>query len=220
VKHAPIPGNEAERLASLKKLNLLDTPIEERFERITKFACRLFNVPISTISLIDTNREWFKSCQGTSTREGGRDISFCGHAVIQDDLLIIHDTHLDERFKDNPMVTSAPFIRFYAGQSLRGPGGHKIGVFCLKDQKSRTLTEMEIHNLKDLAAWVELELNSQQLNALVEERDLALQTLQQRHVELEKINKIMVNRELRMIELKKEINDLSGILGRGICYQV
>ncbi len=214
MKHAPIPENEARRLDALRKLNLLDTPIEERFERITKFACRLFDVSISTISLIDSNREWFKSCQGMSNREGARDVSFCGHAVLESDLLIIPDAQQDERFQDNPMVTGKPFIRFYAGHSLKGPDGYNVGVFCIKDQKSKQMTDGEMRNLKDLVAWVELELNSRQLNVLSIERDQAMQSLKQQYDESERINNVLVNRELRMIELKKEINELCGISGK------
>ncbi len=146
MKHAPIPENETQRLDALKKLSLLDTPVEERFDRITKFACRLFAVSISTISLIDSNREWFKSCQGMLNREGARDVSFCGHAVSESGLFIIPDARKDERFQDNPMVTGKPFIRFYAGQSLKGPDGYNVGVFCIKDQKPKQMTDLEILN--------------------------------------------------------------------------
>src|SRR5689334_3646219 len=97
---APIPPHEQERLDAVIKLGLLDTPTEERFDRITKAATKKFNVPISTLTLIDANREWFKSCQGTTDRQGDRAISFCGHALLSDTALIVPDTLKDERFKD------------------------------------------------------------------------------------------------------------------------
>jgi two-component system NtrC family sensor kinase len=167
---APIPVNESERLKSLKLLDLLDSSFEERFDRITKIAQRLFDVPISTLSLMDSNREWFKSCQGLDVSEGPRAISFCGHAMLVDDLFVIPDTLADPRFRDNPMVIGKPYIRFYAGQSLIGPGGHKIGTFCIKDCKPRDFSREHLKLLKDLAIWAEIELNSKELTRAINER--------------------------------------------------
>lgn len=110
MKKAPIPKNELTRIASLYAMYILDTPPEERFDRLTKTATQIFHVPISTLTLIDANREWFKSCQGLSKNEGDRAISFCGHALVEDEILVIPDTIKDERFKDNPMVTGEPYI--------------------------------------------------------------------------------------------------------------
>src|SRR3989338_5370349 len=170
---APIPKNEAERLAALKSLHILDTPAEERFDRIARMAQQIFNVPISTLSLVDSNREWFKSCVGVSASEGPRTISFCGHAMLEDDLFLIPDTKKDPRFADNPMVVGKPYLRFYAGQSLANAAGFKIGTFCIKDTKPRTLTEEEKGIVKDLAAWAELEINMHDLGMALEERRLA-----------------------------------------------
>src|SRR3989344_1027301 len=103
MKTAPIPENEKERLFSLYKLGLLDTKPEERFDRITRTATKIFNVPISTLTLIDAEREWFKSCQGLTKREGKRAISFCGHALLSNKIFVIPDTTKDKRFADNPM---------------------------------------------------------------------------------------------------------------------
>lgn len=164
---APIPANENERLASLKKLKILDTPTEERFDRITRISAHLFNIPISTITLVDSNREWFKSCYGLDKREGDRAISFCGHAMLANDIFIIPDTKKDPRFADNPMVVGAPFIRFYAGVALTSADGYKIGTFCIKGHKPRTFTKSEIVDLKSLASWAEQEINARELkNAL------------------------------------------------------
>src|SRR3989344_4233430 len=118
MKPAPIPKNEKERLASLHNLGLLDSHPEERFDQITWLATQVFQVPISTLTLVDAKREWFKSCQGLSKREGDRAISFCGHALLAADILVVPDTKKDIRFVDNPMVVGKPHLRFYAGVPL------------------------------------------------------------------------------------------------------
>jgi len=181
MQKAPIPQNENERLAELKAMNILDTSPEERFDRITRIATQLFNVPISTITLIDSKREWFKSCQGLSEKEGDRAVSFCGHAVVEEkDVFIIPDASKDPRFADNPMVTGEPFVRLYAGVPLSGPNGYHVGVFCIKDKKIRTLTDAEIQSLRDLATWAELELNTHELSralVAVKEREAKIQEL-------------------------------------------
>jgi GAF domain-containing protein len=198
---APIPDNEEERLNSVKELNILDTPSEERFDRIARIAQKLFDVPISTITIIDSGREWFKSCHGLNTKEGERAISFCGHALLEKDLFIIPDTTKDSRFADNPMVIGEPYIKFYAGKAIMGPSGLSAGVFCIKDRKPRTLDDKDLQFLKDLAAIVENELNSEELSR-------ALGHLKEKNAELERINEVMVARELKMIELKKELEEL------------
>lgn len=114
------PLDEANRLATLRGLNILDTPPEERFDRLTRLAQQLINVPIAVVSLVDSNRQWFKSCQGLDASETPRNISFCGHAILDNELFVIPDALLDTRFSDNPLVTGAPNIRFYAGQPLKG----------------------------------------------------------------------------------------------------
>lgn len=118
MQKAPIPINEEARICAVEGLKLLDTATEERFDRITREATKRFSVPISTITIIDKDREWFKSVQGLEKREGPRDTSFCGHALMSEIILIIEDTSADPRFADNPMVTGSPFIKFYAGKSL------------------------------------------------------------------------------------------------------
>jgi len=165
MQNAPIPENEKERLATLHAMKILDTPPEERFDRITRIATRIFDTPISTITLVDSNREWFKSVCGLDEKEGDRAISFCGHAMLSDDIFIILDTLEDERFKDNPMVVGPPHIRFYAGVPIFGPNEMHIGTFCIKDRKPRVeMSESEKQTLKDLASWAELELNAEELS--------------------------------------------------------
>jgi GAF domain-containing protein len=161
-----IPENEAERLHALRTLQILDTSHEERFDRVTRMAKRMFGVSISLVSLIDENRQWFKSAQGLEATETPRDISFCGHAINQEGLFIIPDAAEDERFFDNPLVTSAPNIRFYAGYPLKIREGLNIGTLCLIDQQPRAMEEEDQQLLKDLGAMVEQEIKSIQLATL------------------------------------------------------
>ena len=162
------PKNEAERLHALRRLNILDTLEEERFDRVTRIAKRMFNVSISLVSLIDEDRQWFKSKQGLDVFETPRDISFCGHTINQDELFIIPDASKDERFFDNPLVTEAPKIRFYAGYPLKLRQGIKIGTLCLIDPKPKYLDEEDQQLLKDLGAMIEQEIQSIQLATLDE----------------------------------------------------
>lgn len=160
MQKAPIPDFEKERVCVVQGLKILDTKTEERFDRLTKEAIKKFSVPISTITIIDEDREWFKSVQGLEQKEGPRNISFCGHALLSEDILIIEDTLADPRFADNPMVTGKPFIRFYAGKSLYEKNSHMpVGVFCIKDYKPRKMSLVEISDFLDLAYQAEEEIN-------------------------------------------------------------
>ncbi|MEK6642971.1 MAG: SpoIIE family protein phosphatase [Planctomycetota bacterium] len=156
---APLPSNEAQRIASLRALKILDTPPEERFDRITRLAARVIGAPLAYVSMIDTDRQWFKSGQGLSSCETRRDVSFCGHAILNDGPLIIPDTLNDPRFADSPLVVGEPFIRFYVGHPLLGPGGMKVGTLCVADRKPRELTSTHLQILRELAGLVERELN-------------------------------------------------------------
>ncbi len=156
------PDNEAHRLATLKSLNILDTEAEERFDRITRMARKLFQVPIALVSLVDENRQWFKSCFGIDATETPRDISFCGHAILGNEVFNIPDASQDTRFADNPLVTGAPNVRFYAGRPLKAPNGDKIGTLCIIDQEPRNLDDEDLIILDDLAAMVEQELSAVQ----------------------------------------------------------
>jgi diguanylate cyclase (GGDEF)-like protein len=155
-----IPHNEAARLDALRALNVLDTAEEERFDRLTRMARRMFRVPIALVSLVDENRQWFKSRDGVAACETPRDISFCGHAILADDIFLINDALADPRFADNPLVTGEPHIRFYAGCPLRTAGGHKIGTLCIIDNEPRAFDEDDRIALHDLAAVVEDELTA------------------------------------------------------------
>ncbi len=122
-----IPADENRRLETLYSLNILDTPPEERFDRLTRLAMRLFNVPVAQVSLIDETRQWFKSCLGIDPVEVPRDLTFCGHAILSDGPFVIEDATKDERFFDNPLIVLQPKVRFYAGYPLE-VNGRKIGT--------------------------------------------------------------------------------------------
>ena len=153
----PVPSNEIDRIRALRALNILDTPPEERFDRLTRLAKRVFNVPYVTISMIDTHRQWFKSVQGLTMCQTSRDISFCAHAILFDDVLYVENALKDERFSDNPVVIGDPNVRFYAGCSLE-VNGFKTGTFCIFDKKPRPFTVEDRQLLKDLCILAEREL--------------------------------------------------------------
>jgi diguanylate cyclase (GGDEF)-like protein len=150
--------DEPFRLAALRRINTLDTPLEERFERITRMATRLFGAPIAAISLVDADRQWFKSIQGLSVAETSRDISFCGHTILQEDVMIVPDARCDVRFAENPLVQGDPSIVFYAGCPLRTSDGSTVGSLCLIDHEPKELTPEDLRLLRDLAAMVEAEI--------------------------------------------------------------
>lgn len=161
-----IPDNEHERMETLRALELLDTVPEERFDRVTRLARRLFDVPIVLVSIVDTDRQWFKSKQGLDATETSREISFCGHSILGDEAFVIPDASLDQRFSDNPLVTDDPRIRFYAGQPLSAPNGCRLGTLCLIDQAPREPSEEDLELLGDLASMIEDEIASIQTATL------------------------------------------------------
>lgn len=157
------PADEESRIVTLRSLNLLDTDRDERFDRLTRLALHVFEVPVALVSLVDENRQWFKSCQGANLSETDRDVSFCGHAILGDDAFVIQDTHQDPRFADNPLVVGEPFIRFYAGYPIRYLDGSKLGTLCLLDSRPRHFNRRERLILEDLAKIVEHEIQAVQL---------------------------------------------------------
>ena len=153
-----IPDNERLRLDALRRISILDSSAEERFDRITRMARSMFDVPISLVSLVDENRQWFKSCCGLPVQETPRDVSFCGHAILGDGLFVVEDTRQDLRFADNPLVSGEPHIHFYAGCPLQIGEGYKLGTLCIIDRKPRLLDSRQQDLLTDLAGMVEREL--------------------------------------------------------------
>jgi len=156
----PIPFDETCRLQTLHSLRILDTEPEERFDRITRLAKRVFGVPIALVSLVDGRRQWFKSRQGLDVRETPREISFCGHAIAQGELLVVENAAVDPRFRDNPLVKGAPRIRFYAGCPVRAPNGSALGTLCVIDTSPREFPEEDRTLLRELSSMIEDELFS------------------------------------------------------------
>ncbi|MFK7814773.1 MAG: diguanylate cyclase [Gammaproteobacteria bacterium] len=159
MKKPGISVTEDTRIETLRALNILDTPPEERFDRLTRIAKKSFNVPTALVSLIDDNRQWFKSSVGLEVSETPRDVSFCGHAILNDDIFIIRDARCDERFHDNPLVQGEPWIRFYAGYPLKALNGERLGTLCIIDYKPRNLNDKDAEILKDLGSMAERELS-------------------------------------------------------------
>ncbi len=159
------PSGETARLIALRATGLLDSGREERFDRITRTAARLFNVPIVLVSLVDECRQWFKSKVGLEASETHRDISFCGHAILQEDVFVVEDARSDPRFADNPLVLGPPHIRFYAGCPLLSPKGERLGTLCLISPEPRIFNAADRDALQDLAAWASLEVNAVVLEA-------------------------------------------------------
>lgn len=161
---SPLPESaEAARLAALHNYDVLDTPPEESFDRITRLARMVLQTPIVLVSLIDRDRQWFKSKQGLALSETSRDISFCAHAIQRDVPMVVRDACADPRFRDNPMVLGEPLIRFYVGVPLRTPDGHNIGTLCAIDQQPREPSADQIAVLQDLARLVVDELELRQM---------------------------------------------------------
>ena len=167
MQEPPIPVDEASRINSLIKLDVLDTDPDERFDRITRLAKQFFDVPIALISLVDRKRQWFKSKQGLEVEETERRVSFCGHAILKPvsmkqeiRIMEIQDATRDERFADNPLVTDEPYIRFYAGFVLQSHDDFNLGTLCIIDTKPRKLTEQQWDNFYDLGMVAQNALQS------------------------------------------------------------
>lgn len=214
MKRPEIPQNEAERLHALRALQILDSSHEERFDRVTRLARRLFGVPISLVSLIDEDRQWFKSAEGLDVTETSREVSFCGHAINQTGLFIVPNVLNDERFYDNPLVTGAPNIRFYAGYVLKIRQGINIGTLCLIDSKPREMDEEDRQLLQDLGEMIEQEIKSIQLATLDELTMISnrrgFMTLVDHSLKVCRRNKLPISIVLFDLNKFKNINDNYG----------
>ena len=170
-----IPENENERLAWLKELDILDTLEEQAYDDLTHIAAQICDVPIALVSLIDETRQWFKSHHGLDAIETPRELAFCGHAINQDELFVIEDADHDERFHDNPLVTDAPFVKFYAGAPLIMDNNVRIGTLCVIDNHAREINEDQKKSLMALARQVvsqlQLRLKLKEMQGLDKAKD-------------------------------------------------
>ena len=177
-KSAPVmPENEAARLEALHRYRILDTEPERSFDDLTLLASHICGTPMALISLVDADRQWFKSRIGIPISETARAVSFCAHAINHRDLFIVPDARHDERFRDNQLVTGAPEIRFYAGAPLVTPDGHALGTLCVLDRVARTLSREQLEALTALChqaeAQLELRRHVLELEQALDERDRA-----------------------------------------------
>jgi diguanylate cyclase (GGDEF)-like protein len=162
---APIPENDDQRISSLREMTLLSTPREADLDRLTRLASRLFRTEIAAITLVDSERQWFKSRIGLEITETPRDISFCSHAIASQDTFVVRDALDDNRFRDNPLVIAGPKIRFYAGEPLRNAAGFLIGTLCVMSGALRKFSSEDEKSLQDLGRTVELALDNRRLIA-------------------------------------------------------
>jgi GAF domain-containing protein len=181
--NAPLPENEAERLATLRAYQILDTPPDAELNLITTLASRICSTPIALVSLVDERRQWFKSKFGLSMAETDRNIAFCGHAILQWDVMEVGDARADHRFADNPLVTADPSIRFYAGAPLMAENGCALGTVCVLDYSPRTLTSEQRSSLSMLGELTMGVLNFrkklQEISRVASEREWLINELQQ-----------------------------------------
>lgn len=165
MQSAILPANESLRLKALHDLHILDTPPEAIFDDITELASQICKAPIVLVSLVDENRQWFKSAHGLDVRETSRDLAFCGHAILQDDIFEIEDSFNDPRFFDNPLAMGAPHVRFYAAMPLKTMDGFNVGTLCAIDKEPRRLDESQKRALKILAQQVTAQLELKKITA-------------------------------------------------------
>lgn len=199
---AKLPINEARRLRILKEYQILDTESENEFDEITKLASEICESPISLISLVDNNRQWFKSAHGLSLKETPRTLSFCAHAIHDEALFVVEDARNDVRFHDSPLVTENPNIVFYAGVALIDKEGFALGTLCVIDNKTKKLTEFQEKALKTLShqimKLIELKKANYKLNA---KNNL----LEQSYDELERFSHVVSH------DIKSPLNNILGL---------
>ena len=175
------PNDETARQQVLDALELFMTPAEASLDRITALAQEMFEVPAALVSLVSNDVQWFKSTQGTLLSETSREVSFCGHAILDDETLVVTDASSDPRFADNPLVTSDPNIRFYAGEPIQHDG-HKLGTLCILDDRPRTFSRAQQESLRSPARWVESEIRV--ISMRERERDLENQLVEARRASM------------------------------------
>lgn len=197
------PVDEERRLAALHRLNILDTPPEERFDRITRLVQRYLKVPYALLGFVDGDRVWFKSRQGLACPEIPRAQAFCGTTILRHGIFHVPDTLEDARFADNPIVTSPPSIRMYAGYPLVSPDGQPVGTLCVLDTRPRILAPEESEILKELGAWAEEEMNAYEMQEVIHLLSHEKQLLEQNQERF-----ALVNRLLRRLALVDELTSV------------
>jgi len=187
----PAPDNEAERLEALKRFEILDTPPEEIFDGITRLLSAQLEVPIALITLVDETRQWFKSRYGLGAESTPREVAFCAHTILGHDIMAVPDAKLDERFKDNPLVTGPPHVRFYGGMPLRTKDGFNLGTLAAVDLKPRQLTDPQRQTLRELARIVVeiIELRRTAQSVVEQERSIA-RTAEERLTQVQKMEAV------------------------------
>jgi GAF domain-containing protein len=187
----PVPANDIERLRTLRSYKILDTKPEERFDDLTQLAALICDAPISLISLIDSDRQWFKSRFGLDMQETPRAQAFCTHAIMQPEMFVVPDAAKDERFAQAPLVTGETHIRFYAGAPLAARDGHLLGTFCVMDRQPHALTDTQMRALEILSrlviANIELRRDLQELRDALTVRDADEHSAAQADVGLEEL---------------------------------
>ena len=158
---APIPQDDTQRLEALHALHAFETSLDPHFQQLVELTSKTFETPISLVSLVDTNRQWFKARVGLPAEETPRDVAFCAHAILSDEPLIVEDATQDQRFSENPLVLGEPHIRFYAGAPLISSAGYRLGTLCAIDTKPRKVNALQVAALQTLAAIAVRSLNIQ-----------------------------------------------------------
>lgn len=203
MKIPEIPLNERGRLKALGEYSILDTLPELEYDDITQLASQICGTSISTISLIDENRQWFKSKVGLGVNETAREISFCGHAIVEPDkIFTVKDSRLDERFQNNPLVIGEPHVIFYTGVPLISPSGFALGTLCVIDDQPKELNQGQLKSLKSLANQV-VSLFELRKSKLLLER--LTNDLENRNLELEKFARVAAH------DIKSPLNNISGL---------
>lgn len=215
---AALPSNEAARAETVRRLELLDTPPEKDFDDIVKLACGLAGVPMALVTLLDETRQWCKASIGMDVIEMPRELAFCAHAILHDEVLVVHDAAVDARFADNPYVLGPPNIRFYAGAPLRAPDGNRIGTLCVLDSSPRTLPPSVLSALDALRRHVEtlialrlrnkeLQRSNAELERLRVEKDLLVQFVA--HDMKNSLSSILLNADaLASVSSFQELGDI------------
>lgn len=207
MKAAALPENEKDRLKALAAYNLLDTPTEEIYDDVTRMASEICRTPISSISLVDADRQWPKSVLGLKGGDSSREHSFCAHAILEpQEIFIVPDARLDPRFSDNPFTTGTPSVVFYAGVPLTNDDGYALGSLCVIDSRPRILTENQLLSLKSLARLVNTHFELRKVKA---ERDQLQNELNQASIVRRKLLRFLAYRLKPLVE--PMLNDIRAL---------